>query len=294
MKTEEINIRDPYILEYQGKYYLYGTRSSTAWGLADGFDCYVSEDLKNWSEPIEIFHKYQGFWADRNYWAPECHYYEGEFYLFASFKAEGRHLGIQILKSSDPTGPFTTHSDGPVTPLDWECLDGTLYLDLDGIPHLIFSHSFSQHPNGAMCELELTSDLSAASGSPKLLFEATDAAWAIPFPYGEIEFGIKGDMYFSDGPFLHRLNSGRLALLWSSWSKNGYAMGIAYSDNDEINGKWLHEETPIYGKDGGHGMIFNTPEEKLMLTLHYPNEKTQEKPIFIELEEKNDCLVMKK
>ncbi len=57
MKTTEINIRDPYILVHEGKYYLYGTRSATCWGTADGFDCYVSEDRENWEGPIEIFHR---------------------------------------------------------------------------------------------------------------------------------------------------------------------------------------------------------------------------------------------
>ena len=56
MKTTEINIRDPYILVHGSKYYLYGTRSATCWGPADGFDCYVSEDKENWEGPIEIFH----------------------------------------------------------------------------------------------------------------------------------------------------------------------------------------------------------------------------------------------
>ena len=41
MKSNEINIRDPYILPYDGKYYLYGTRSETAFvGQAYGFDVY--------------------------------------------------------------------------------------------------------------------------------------------------------------------------------------------------------------------------------------------------------------
>ena len=67
MKTTEINIRDPYILVHEGKYYLYGTRSATCWGPADGFDCYVSEDKENWKGPIEIFHRPEGFFADQNY-----------------------------------------------------------------------------------------------------------------------------------------------------------------------------------------------------------------------------------
>lgn len=54
-KITEINIRDPYILPHNGKYYLYGTRSETCWGEADGFDCYVSDDFENWDGPTEIF-----------------------------------------------------------------------------------------------------------------------------------------------------------------------------------------------------------------------------------------------
>ena len=46
MKVTEINIRDPYVLYTKGKYYLYGTRSETCWGPADGFDCYISENFE--------------------------------------------------------------------------------------------------------------------------------------------------------------------------------------------------------------------------------------------------------
>ena len=39
MKTNEINIRDPFILLHEDRYTLYGTRSETCWGPAEGFDC---------------------------------------------------------------------------------------------------------------------------------------------------------------------------------------------------------------------------------------------------------------
>ena len=46
MKREDINIRDPFILPYEGKYYLYGSRGSEVWeDNATGLDVYVSEDL---------------------------------------------------------------------------------------------------------------------------------------------------------------------------------------------------------------------------------------------------------
>ena len=34
MKTGEIHIRDPFVLVHGGKYYLYGTRGATCWGMA--------------------------------------------------------------------------------------------------------------------------------------------------------------------------------------------------------------------------------------------------------------------
>ena len=39
MKREEINIRDPFVLVDEGKYYLYGTRSETAWTDAEDVMC---------------------------------------------------------------------------------------------------------------------------------------------------------------------------------------------------------------------------------------------------------------
>ena len=36
MRTDEVNIRDPYLLIVDGTCYLYGTRSETCWGKADG------------------------------------------------------------------------------------------------------------------------------------------------------------------------------------------------------------------------------------------------------------------
>jgi len=42
MTINQVNIRDPYILLYNDRYYMYGTRSETCWGVADGFDCFIS------------------------------------------------------------------------------------------------------------------------------------------------------------------------------------------------------------------------------------------------------------
>ena len=75
MKRTDINIRDPFVLVKDGKYYMYGSRGETVWGLADGFDVYVSKDLEEFDGPYEVFRRPEGFWADRHYWAPEVHEY---------------------------------------------------------------------------------------------------------------------------------------------------------------------------------------------------------------------------
>ena len=164
MKREEINIRDPFVLTRNGQYYLYGTRGATCWGPADGFDVYVSRDLENWDGPFECFHNDGTFWADRNYWAPEVHEYHGKLYMLASFKREDLCRGTAILTADDPLGPFVPHSDGRVTPSNWECLDGTLYVSPDDKPYLVFAHEWVQVGDGEICAMPLSDDLSRAIG----------------------------------------------------------------------------------------------------------------------------------
>ena len=62
MKKVDIFLRDPFVLVHGGKYFLYGTRSETAFvGEAYGFDVYTSTDLENWDGPFEVFHRPRKF-----------------------------------------------------------------------------------------------------------------------------------------------------------------------------------------------------------------------------------------
>ncbi|MCD8206299.1 MAG: glycoside hydrolase family 43 protein [Bacteroidales bacterium] len=278
MKTADVNIRDPYILLYDGKYYLYGTRSETCWGPADGFDCYVSDDLEDWDGPIEIFHRPEGFFADESYWAPECYYYDGAFYLLTTLGAHDRKKGIYVLKSDSPTGPFEPYS-GELTPEDWTSIDGTLYVE-DGKPYMIFSHSFEDSPTGDMCMMELKPDLSGPASEIQVLFSAGEAPFAHPVPFAKEEFGMDGDVYFTDGPCVRDVPGIGLCMTWSSWGTNGYAVGLAVSESGKIAGPWKQIEEPIWPENGGHGMFFTDKDGNLLFLLHYPNDKYAERPCF--------------
>ncbi len=260
--------------------------------MAYGFDAYTSEDLVNWNGPFEIFTKTKNFWGDRCFWAPECYFYDGRFYLVATFSSEVENMGTQILVSDSPLGPFEIHSDGPVTPREWKCLDGTLYFEA-GTPYMVFGRSFLDNIEGEMYSIELSKDLQRGVGEPKLLFKACEASWSVPVPFAKIEFGIEGDAYFIDGPSLYKTSGGRLLMLWSSWGVKNYAVGIAVSSNGKIDGEWTHIDETFYGENGGHGMLFEDKESKLCFGLHFPNDKYKERPLIKEVLELDGLICIK-
>lgn len=282
MKFSDINIRDPFVLPYESKYYLYGTRGETAWTSAAGLDVYVSDDLENWSEAHECFSVTEDFWADKEVWAPEVHKYKDKFYMFVSFRSDKRCRGTQILKSESPMGPFLPFTDDAITPPDWQCLDGTFYVDKNGDPYIVFCQEWTQTVDGEIHAMKLNEDLSAAVEEPFMLFRASEPFWA----------DKTRTNFITDGPFMYRTQSGRLLMIWSTFTPSGYVQAIAYSDNGKINGNWLHEK-PMFDKDGGHGMIFDDLNGKKYLILHSPNENPLERPVLFEIEEKDDTLKIK-
>lgn len=300
MKLCDINIRDPFILPYEGKYYLYGTRvrkpeppkenekwfEGNYWGDQSGFDVYISEDLQEWSAPKAVFEKQEGFWGTHHFWAPEVHAYNEKFYMLATFNAHNRCRGTHILVSDRPDGCFVPVSKDPVTPRDWECLDGTLYVDKQGIPHVVFCHEWTQIKNGAVCEVTLSQDLTKVLTEPRVLWHAADHP-------GVAEAGKTRAGYVTDGPFLYRCENGELLSIWSSFTDGGYAELIAKSDNGDISGNWSVQEAPLWSEDGGHGMIFRTFSGEKLFTMHRPNEPAQaERPVIVRLFEKDGKLTV--
>lgn len=287
LKNTDIHIRDPFVLPMlaEQQYYLYGTTGSEAWTqAASGLDYYTSADLQNWAGPFPAFRPPMGFWADRNFWAPEVHVYCGRYYMFMTFKAEGVCRGTQILAADSPQGPFLPISDAPVTPRDWECLDGTLFVDANDQAWIIFCHEWVQVGDGEICALRLSNDLTSAIGESQLLFRASEAPWAQ-------EINSKGRKGFvTDGPYLHRLTNGALLMLWSSFGVGGYTVGVAKSTSGDILGTWEQLPEPLYAGDGGHCMVFRTFEGQLLLTYHRPNPNPDERPYFVTLRENGSSL----
>lgn len=280
MKSIEINIRDPFVFCEDGKYYLYGTRAANFGQDVGGFDVYVSEDLKEWSDPVECFNsKAYGMNRQVN-WAPEVHKYKDAYYMFATFTQENGLRGTYVLKAQSLTGPFEPHSKGAVTPDGWECLDGTLYVNKEGKPYIVFCHEHTQIINGTMCYMEMTEDLSGTIGEPVTMFYASEPYWADDLP--------EDAHRVTDGPFMFRTKDNELLMIWSTFIKGQYAECAVRFNNQELGMEFEHL-APMIDDDGGHGMIFKK-DETWMLTYHTPNTKGEEHPVFRELKDCGDHL----
>ena len=99
------------------------------------------------------------------------------------------------------------------------------------------------------------------------------------------------DHYVTDGPFLYRTKSGELLMIWSSFIENKYAELLVHFESGELGTNITHLP-PIIDNDGGHGMIFKQGEN-LEFVFHSPNTSGEEKPCFIELEDKGDFIAVK-
>jgi len=293
MKTQDIHIRDPFIIAVprEKRYYMYGT--TRAMPNANGPACflaYASSDLKEWEGPIKVFEGNADFWGTRDFWAPEVHLYKGKYYLFATFSADKVLRATQILVSDSPRGPFTPLTDRPVTPFGWQCLDGTLFVDDEGKPWMVFCHEWEQTHDGEICAIRLTEDLKYTAGKPILLFHGSDGPWIATVPW--VKSGEGPRDYITDGPCLYRTKDGQLLMLWSSFGKNGYVQALARSKSGKVTGPWEQDPKLVYDSDGGHGMLFRTFEGKLMLVLHSPNSGGKERARFMPVREEKNSLVL--
>jgi GH43 family beta-xylosidase len=282
----DIRVRDPFILpdKEKGVYYLVAS-------LPAGVAVRESRDLKLWSEPRIVFTRPKGFWGTGSIWAPEMHAYRGKHYLFATFMNEKPvgeqwtnwpprvQRGTQVMVAKSPLGPFEALANHSHTPTNEMALDGTLWVE-DDVPYMVYCHEWVQVRDGSIKVLPLKADLSEAVGEPAMLFKASDAPWT---PRGR-------ESYVTDGPAPYRSKSGKLLMMWSSFTGTGYTTGVAISDSGKIAGPWRHQNEPLFRNDGGHAMVFRSFDGALLVALHSPNRSPDERCLLFEVEDTGETL----
>ncbi len=247
-------IRDPFVLYYNNKYYVY----STGWYLSCGDD--LRETFSTPKTCVEIPEDFL-----EQPWAPEVYLYDDKFYMLTTYRSSKNKLrGCAVFVSDTPEGPFKLHSDGTITPKEYDSIDGTLYIDESGQPWMIYTQEYTTAKDGlsrTMCA-KLSKDLKEFLDTPVELFNKSDTHWS--------------NGLLTEGNFVYKTKNGKLIMIWSDFIDSDYALSFSVSDGN-ILGPWKHSKKPFYSKDlhgeldGGHGMIFKDRDGLLWLALHSPN-----------------------
>lgn len=285
MRTYDISdlyFRDPFIMPVSKEktYYMYRSASKRDESGREigGVEVFKSQDLKSWVGPKQVCVLPEGNWSRGGIWAPEVHEYKGKYYLFATINSDVSWKksvkgwpdyiwrGTQVLVSKSPEGPFLPMTDTQTTPIDEMALDGTLWVE-GGKPYMIYCHEWVQVVDGEMCLLPLSDDLSHAVGPSVTLFNASAAPWSTGLDNGQ----DKPRSYVTDGCFLYRTKTGQLLMIWSSFCKGQYAIGIAESASGRVTGPWRQQTQPLFDENGGHAMIFRRFDGQPCIVLHQPN-----------------------
>lgn len=272
------SLRDPCVLLEDGVYYVYGT----------GWNCYYSENLEGpYTGPVYVAEKPKGY--KKQPWAPEVHKYNGAYYMFTTYySSETEHRGCTIMKADNPLGPFREITNGHITPHNIDAIDGTLYIDKNGQPWMVFVREWTATGDnvGRMSAAKLNEDFTAFEGEITDLFRADDPLWT--------------DRNVTDGCWMYETENGELLMLWSNFTADGYVVGVARSESGNVLGPWTHDNDLLFSSeltgnyDGGHGMLFYDKTGQMYLSVHSPNTATDTRgsmPVFVRVKEKDGTLI---
>ncbi|GAB3705792.1 hypothetical protein GCM10027592_38640 [Spirosoma flavus] len=295
---DSIRLSDPFILadRQTSTYYMTGT----------GGLLWKSKNLKLWDGPYKVAQTDPNSWMGPNpmIWAAEIHPYKNKYYYFATFTnravnidtVKGRAIerrACHVLVSDKPDGPYVPMQDATYLPPNMPTLDGTLWVDTNGKPYMVYCYEWLQNLNGTIEKIELKPDLSGSIGKGQVLFRASDSPWSRE----KDDNGKDRPNKVTDGPYLFHTKTGRLGMIWTSWIYDVYTQGVAYSKSGTLDGPWIHEKEPITPANYGHGMLFNTLDGKLLMSIHSHksiNGRTIRFPHLFEVDLSGDKLVVGK
>ena len=142
----ETGIADPFIMRWNGTYYLYCTTSGAN---SRGLRAWKSRDLIHWDKcrgeglpegyVVSTQDEAEEGGAGRytqNAYAPEVYHFNGKFYMFISPGSAASSRGHYVLVADNPEGPFEYHAGR----LDTR-IDGSLFIDDDETMYFLHATS---------------------------------------------------------------------------------------------------------------------------------------------------------
>ena len=267
---------DPFLMTYQGKYYIYATNSP------DGFRVYVSDDLAVWKDKGYCLKKGDVIGQNR-FWAPEVIAHKGKFYMVY---ASEEHLAIAT--SESPLGPFTQMEK------KWlmadKAIDGHFFLD-DGTLWLYYVRIQGEN---MIYVAKLNDDCSTLQEKDEKFLLRAEENW-------ELKEG-----HVTEGPFVLKHKE----KYYLSYSANDtrsifYAIGYAVSDRPDgpfikYKGNPILQMTERVNGVGHHSFARSIDGKDLLCAYHchyskmqnYPRQVCVDRAEFVTDAEGDDILVI--
>ena len=256
-EPNQLLLADPYVLEDNGWYYIYGTHSD------NGIVVYRSRDMRSWSnlcgnakEGLAL-HR-DDVWGEKWFWAPEV-YKVGERYVM-TYSAEEH---ICYAESDSPCGPFVQREKRPYLPEE-KGIDSSFFFD-DGTPY-IFWVRFSY--GNVIWVAEMSRDLREVKlETARRLIDVEEGTWE------------HRKARVAEGPAVLK-HKGKYYLTFScnDYQSQDYAVGVAVAES--VMGPYTrHPNNPILHRHAGyvgtgHHTILPTDKSLYMVYhAHYSGEK---------------------
>jgi GH43 family beta-xylosidase len=261
IKTRVTGIGDPFVLPYEGAYYMYATSAK------DGFRVFVSDDLREWRDGGLCYGG--SAWGEGDFWAPEVYARGGRFYMFFTARWKEKHsLRISAAVADKPEGPFRDVAGKPVFDFGYAAIDGAVLDDGGGRAYLYYARDCSENIVGGkhvsqIYGVELEPSWTAVKGEP-ILLSTPEGEWETP----------PGDWLWNEGPAVLK----RGGVYYMAYSVNHFASrfySVCYAKSAAPLGPFAKAaENPILKYiDGeisgpGHNSFFTAFDGRLMTAYH--------------------------
>ncbi len=248
----QYGIGDPFVMRYNGKYYLYPSTSDPC----DGIKVFESDDLVNWT--------YRGYAVSdseatsHGAYAPEVVYYNGYFYLCQSRGGNGHY----IYRSESPTEGFELISTSARGEGDIDYgniglgIDGSFYVSDDGKLYLLHTST----PAG----LKYNEITDVSDVNPDTLGDTGELGTA------NLDHWIEGPGIFRRGGFSYLTYTGNHVL------SSGYRVAYSYAEDLTDLSSFIQpaDNVTIIDTDAehrglGHASNFNGPDLDSVYTAYH-------------------------
>ncbi|MDA3854465.1 MAG: family 43 glycosylhydrolase, partial [Bacteroidales bacterium] len=222
---------DPAPVVYNDTVFLYTSHDEDdAFGFKmQNWLLYTSTDMVNWTDHGVVASLKDFKWVsyDNGAWAPQCIHRNGKFYLYCPMPGG---VGIGVLVSDSPYGPFSDPIGKPLIGGQYDSIDPTVFIDDDGQAYLYWGN-----PN--LWYVKLNEDMVSYSGevvkSPEFAKIKNQ-----PDPF-----------HYQEGPWAYKRNE----YYYMAYASTCCPEGIGYAMSNSATGPWEYKGSIMDGDPRSNG-----------------------------------------